>query len=148
MLKCWAANQAQIPIAPNSTSYLQVADTHVHAPLKKHILQQKTRLQAEYDQIAEANGQQRFANWGIQELASVMGEAWAQMSALQADRDLVLHGAIKNQLLAFRPDQEGNLQRIDQITAPWTELHPLLPPSQGIKPRTARTRLDGGSQVA
>ena len=145
VLKCWAASQAQIPIAPNATSTLQVADTHVHSPLKAHILCQKTRLQAEYDQIAVANGQERFASWGLQELASVMGEAWTQMMALQADKDLVLHGAIKNQLLAFRPDQEGNLQRIDSIRAPWTDKHPLLPPSQGIKPVTACARIDGAA---
>ena len=32
VLKCWAASQVQLPIAPNATSYLQVADTHIHAP--------------------------------------------------------------------------------------------------------------------
>ena len=142
VLKCWAANQAQIPIAPNSTSYLQVADTHVHATLKAYILAQKERLQAEFDQFAAAAGQEREANWGLRELSSVMGEAWHQMLLLQADRDVVLHAAIKNQLLAFRPDQDGTLQRIDQIIAPWTVQHPLLPPSKGITYRTAQARLE------
>ena len=31
---CWANQQAQIPIAPSATSLLQVADTHIHSPVK------------------------------------------------------------------------------------------------------------------
>ena len=77
VLKCWAASQAQIPIAPNGTSYLQVADSHVHSPLKKDILGEKTRLQGEFDMVAQAKGQERFVQWGIKEMSSVLGEAWA-----------------------------------------------------------------------
>ena len=143
VLKCWAANQAQIPIAPNSTSFLQVADTHVHALLKAYILQHKTRLQAEFDQIAVANGQERFASWGLAELSAIMGEAWHQLLQIQQEKDLVLHASISNQLLAFRPDREGQLQRVDTIEAPWTTQHPLLPPFRAIRPATARARLDG-----
>ena len=134
-----------MPIAPNATSFLQVADTHIHSPLKSHIQAQKSRLQAEYDEIAVSNGQARFASWGIQEFASVMGEAWTQMTQLQSVNDLVLHGAIKNQLLAFRPDEEGILQRVDQIEAEWARVHPLLPPSKGITYHTANQRLQSAA---
>ena len=90
-----------------------------------------------------ANGQERFVSWGLAELSAIMGEAWHQLLQIQQEKDLVLHASISNQLLAFRPDREGQLQRVDTIEAPWTTQHPLLPPFRAIRPATARARLDG-----
>ena len=41
----WANQQMQVPIAPNATSCLQIADTHIHSPLKAYIRQAKSELQ-------------------------------------------------------------------------------------------------------
>ena len=141
LIKCWANQQAQIPIAPNSTSFLQVADTHIHSPLKAYIRQEKARLQEEWDREALATGQDRNARWGPYHVATVLGQALAKLQELQEKSDVVLKGFVQNQLLVFRPDEHHTFQLIDTCTAAWTQKAQRSPPGRGITPKSAGDRV-------
>lgn len=141
LLKVWSNQQAQNAIGPNGTSFLQVADTHVHSPLKAYIRQEKSRLSEEFDRQAMATGQPRSTRWGIYELATVLSQALAKLQALQAKEDVVLRGAIQNQLLIFRPNHQHTLVVYDASEEEWTKRFPRKPPGRGIKLLTSSARI-------
>jgi hypothetical protein len=129
LARCWINQQFQIPIAPNATSILQVADTHIHSELKAYVVQAKQELQEQWDRIALVTGQCPSTDWGPYELASVCGQALEKLQTLQTSKDIVLKGFIQNQLLTYRPDANGQLQRVKDL---WPELEEKFPRNLAI----------------
>ncbi|MCP4240021.1 MAG: hypothetical protein GY772_05625, partial [bacterium] len=151
MLRVWANQQLMVPIAPGCTSFLQVADTHVHAQLKAHIRQVKAKLEEEWDRQALIQGEEANARWGPFHIAHVMAEALAhfrQRNGLQhqdphhpqGQPDIFLKAFVQNQLLVFRPGQaDTDLHCIDQIPEPWAQCRQI--PGRYIPHSMAKRRI-------
>jgi len=76
LCRCWLNQQAQIPIAPNATSFLQPADTHCHGQLKACIFQAQAQTQEEWDRHAlQKDGHAVDYKWGPAQAVTVMAEA-------------------------------------------------------------------------
>ena len=62
--------------------------------------------------------------------------------------DIFLRGYMQKQLLVHRPDENDELQRIDQLTDAWAKAAPRRPPGRGIAPSIASNRIvDSASWV-
>ena len=137
--RCWANQQYQIPIAPNATSFLQVADTHVHARLKAFIREAKGDLEEEWDRSIQISGGPRLYEWGPWHCCQILGEALSKFRAAEESERIFVRAFVQNQLLVYRPDQDGQLQPVDDQT--WARQCPRLPPGRGIPPRVAQQRV-------
>ena len=168
LCRCWCNQQLQIPIAPNGTSFLQPADTHVHSQLKACIRAQKARLEEEWDRQSELNGQMRQYQWGPPQVLTVLSEACADFRerhqlpfpAAQRStdegtvygpeprpkRNLFLKAFIQDQLLVFRPDQNHELKLFETFEQGWEKEVPRFPPNRGIAPSVASKRANNGQR--
>ena len=62
----------------------------------------------------------------------VMARGYEKMLELQARTDVVLKGFVQNQLLAYRPDAQGLLQRVDDHWPEFDQRCPRKPPGRSI----------------
>ena len=141
LLRTWSNQQLQVPIAPNATSQLQVADTHHHGQLKQYIRQEKARLAAEWDQAADRAGEARNTQWGPYHCVQVLASACKRFRVYQEEHQLFLKAFIKNQLLIFRPDANHTLTLLDQLEEPWIQECLRFPPGRAITPAAANQRV-------
>ena len=143
----WINNQAAFPLAPNTTSYLQPSDTHIHAPLKAYLRQAKNDLQEEADRemiISDSRGPHQ---WGPWHTSTVVSRALRKLQKLQNDKDVVLTSVLQTQLLVFRPNQKGQLIPVDMLDdEPWLLKHPRLPVLRGISQKEADARIHKHSE--
>ena len=139
--KVWANQQLQVPIAPNATSCLQVADTHIHSVLKAYLRQAKAELQAYWDQQAALEGVQPSTAWGPFESLHVVCQGYQKLQELQTRTDLVLKGFIQNQLLVYRPNAQNELVRVDSLWPDFAQAHPRTPPGRRIPFTLAQWRI-------
>ena len=139
----WINNQPAFPLAPGTTSYLAVPDTHIHAPMKAYFRQAKSDLQEEVDREFVIEGANQPYQWGLWETAQVVSRGLDKLEELQRSTQIILQGAIQNQLLAFRPDAVGDLVCIDDWPAEeWTKRFPRRPVFRGIPQYLADHRVE------
>ena len=108
----WWNMQLQIPIAPDVTSILQLADVTVIAPAKQAAEVKKKELQLLLQESSRREKSEYRAKFGKYEIFEVACHMARHQSVLQKTRDVVLSAAVTTQLLAVRPDATGALVRV------------------------------------
>ena len=132
LARTWLNQQMQIPIAPNATSCIQVADTHIHSELKAFFRQAKAELQAQWEQEAELQNCPTTTSWGPFETMHVLARGYDRLRELQAKKDIVLRGFIQNHLISYRPDSQGQLQPVHLHWPDFDQEYPRIPPGRRV----------------
>ena len=127
MERYWLNNQIAIPMAPGSTAYNALPDTHVHPQMKAILRQEKNKLQEHADRefvIAQSEGPYQ---WGPWETSVVVARTMARLEKSQQESRLLLAGAISTQMLVMRPDADWQLRPLDDLNQPWQARFPRSP---------------------
>ena len=93
------------------------------------------------DLVSSTDGAPRKINWGPWEFVQTLCKASDHMDNLQQN-DFVLKATLKNQLLAFRPDDQGNIITVDDdptLKAANLTRHAC---TRGLKPSQCEARVD------
>ena len=142
--QCWINSQPAFPLAAGTTPYVAVPDTHVHPTMKAALRSAKNGFQEEADrefQLANVQGQYQ---WGPWETATVVSQTLKALDQKEKKNQSILIGAIQNQLLVFRPDAQGKLVSIDDLSRHQksTSRYLCLPTFRGIPKMVAENRME------
>jgi len=135
----WSNSQMQIPVGPDCTPLLQLADIAVIGQAKHAASRQQQQLTLLLTQSASREGEQYSGKYGKFELWSVAQAMSSNQSKMQLQSDIVLRTLVRTQCLAVRPGQCGQLQ--DIATQEWSAQFPSNPPSSGLQPSWVESRL-------
>ena len=135
--QAWLNHQFQVPVGPDCTPLLQLADVSVIAAAKQAAERQKSLLSVQHMQLAKREGVQYAARIGKYEIFTV-AEAMSmyQETVLQQASDAVLTVARTTQTLALRPDSLGRLATVDD--QPWAPSR--FPAVRGLQPDWVQSR--------
>ena len=141
MERYWLNNQIAIPMAPGSTAYNALPDTHVHPQTKAILRQEKNKLQEQADRefvLAQSEGPYQ---WGPWETSVVVARTMARLDQSQRESKLLLTGAISTQMLVMRPDADWQLKPLDDLNQPWQARFPRSPCFRLIPQKIADRRI-------
>jgi len=126
----WANQQMLIPYAPDVTSFLQEPDTHEHSQIKAGIRREKA---AEHFELERQNPGNAKLPWGPGIMVRVLSRVLRGFK--EKNPQCPLLGMIQNQMLIYRPTNDGRLLLLDahpcseQLSAAGCH---RLPPGRGI----------------
>ena len=141
LFRCWENQQMTMPCVPTGTSYLQGPDVGYHKSQKQSVKWAKTVVQEKGEIAALQAGRPYDPEWGVPEVAEVLGLAAEREHARNRKTEFVLQTSMSTQLLVYRPDGEGHLRLVDD--EPWFQENRncrRMPPSKGIEPGWAEAR--------
>ena len=93
------------------------------------------------DLVAAQDSAPRKVNWGPWEFIQTLSQASDHMDKLQ-ENDFVLKATLKNQLLAFRFDDQGNIVLVDDDPVLKEANLSRQPPTRGLRPALCEERID------
>ena len=137
----WLNQQCQIPVGPDCTPMLQVADNAVIRECKVVGETEKAQLGLELQEQARRDGAQYQAKFGQYELFRVASRMARETSRRQETRDIVLNSLVRSQLLAFRLGESGQFQPIENQS--WSVRFPRFPVQEGLQSDWVELRSDG-----
>ena len=107
--------QIQALIQGGMTPVLQITDTDLARLLKVYAVEAKEEIRADLHSKAKLLGHRTDFELGTYECIKVVCEALKKLKATVADTDLVLAAAVRNGLLAYRPNLlTGKMERSDE----------------------------------
>ena len=112
----WFNQQFQIPVGPDVTPLLQLADVAVIAPAKSAAESKKEDLQLLLHEVAKREQVEYSARFGKYEIFEVASHMASYQTEIQQKRDVVLAMAVQTQSLALRPDESGQLVKVAETS--------------------------------
>ena len=134
-------SQMQVPVGPDCTPLLQVADVAVIAQAKVAGNKRKSELGLLLNEAARREGVEFSGRFGKFEIFSVVETMAKRQSQLQQERDVVLSVMIQTQCLAVRPDASGRLVKV--ADTPLGQKFPSLPFCKGLSSGWVKNRFSG-----
>ena len=119
-----------VPVAPDCTSILQIADVAVIAAAKRAGEAKKQELLLLLEEVARRESTPYQAKMGKYEVFEVAVAMAKHQAELQKSRDVIMGVAVATQMLALRPGKDGSLVRV--ADTPLSQKFPAEPISRGL----------------
>ena len=142
----WLNQQLQIPVGPDVTPLLQLADVAVIAQGKVAGEKRKEELQLLLHESARRESTEYTARFGKFEVFEVAKSMASRQSELQCSRDTVLAVSIQSGCLALRPDEDGKLVKVSETSL--DEKFPSFPTVKGLQPNWVAGRFSSFNCVS